>query len=236
MSHEKENSALMARLYLQVILLVSLSAGNGIAYGNTTTTEALTVYENAASKAFSSLRTLNFDWCQEPDLDKIEGTIRVTGSPIPKEVVEFKNRETLSHYMIDRYKDGRVKALSELDKYSNLTGTMFSWYSSGEFLGCAELKLEKHHGPSVARYRNGTPKAYAEFYNGEQSGAELRFDEQFNLVRYANYLGGQMHGIAFFWSSSGHLIGVSEYERGKLVNELLSIDKFEEIHFMDHRH
>lgn len=226
----------MARLYLQLILLVSLPMGNDISYGDATTIKTLTAYEDAASKAFSSLQTLDFDWCQAPDLDKIEGAIRVTGSPIPKEIVKLKIRGTLSHYMIDRYKDGRVKALSELDKYSNLTGTMFSWYSSGEFLGCAELELEKHHGPSVARYRKGTPKAYAEFHNGEQSGAELRFDEQFNLVRYANYLGGQMHGIAFFWSSSGLLIGVSEYEKGRLINELLSIDKFEEIHFMDHQH
>jgi len=236
MEHYKENSSPMSRFSTALTLVVFLSAGYKSSYGDSRTATDLERFEYAASEAFLSLKTVDLDWCQEPDLSKIHNAARIKNSPIPKEVIELNIDGSLDRYMLDRYPDGRIKAVSELDRKSNLTGTMFSWYDSGEFLGCAELETEKHHGPSLAKYRNGTPKAFAEFYRGSQSGAELRFDRQFNLVRYANFVDGVMHGIAFFWSSSGSLIGVSEYDKGDLLREVLSIDDFEEIHFMDHQH
>jgi hypothetical protein len=154
----------------------------------------------------------NFRWCKEPlDFDFNRSTA-------------IKSLEAGALYLADhkyleviRFPSGKYKSIAEVDSNEVWNGAMYSWYASGEFLGCAELRDGEHHGKSVAFHPSGNRRAFATFQNGLQEGYEIQFLSNGRLMSATKFIKGQRDGWSFYWAEDAVSYSASLYHNGLRV-------------------
>ena len=113
------------------------------------------------------------------------------------------------------YPDSSIKAIVPLSTTYNWTGDMYSWYSSGAFLGCAGLVNGHHEGLSYAYHESGNIRAIANFKNTKQIEFEYQFNEEGKLKGAISFIEGKEHGLSLLWDTdTGHLKSVDNYKHG----------------------
>lgn len=89
------------------------------------------------------------------------------------------------------------------------------FYNDGSPLMFCSFKNGKQEGEATF-FNNGTKSAKAFFRNGVFEGEFTSYDSDGNIIRVAEYVGGQQHGLCQAFYPDGTLLEQSMYKNGKL--------------------
>ncbi|MGH0035030.1 MAG: toxin-antitoxin system YwqK family antitoxin [Myxococcota bacterium] len=89
---------------------------------------------------------------------------------------------------------------------------------AGREIYCVHAQEALRHGPFVAWYDDGSPKAHGEYRMGRRHGTWLKFDAQGRVQVEAEFADDRKHGWLRVFAEDGSLRSESRWEHGRRVS------------------